>query len=864
VPERPLLNLPDPESITPRPGPRGGPKIVGPGRGRQGERMAPRFGRLMNIIRDPDRLLGLRNDPSSIAPERAIVFEVVSGMLKDFYAQAQALGLEYLGDFEEDFAPDEDFYEEGKPEKPVTGCVYLAMPDVRALQELLNLWQRYLDGARMPPGRGAWRELFDNLLDVRPWGPQDRVLAETIVYWRESLEAHRDEPVRFEVELWFHENAGRRTHARQRLETQLREIGGTIIHHVTIRDIRYDAALVDVPPAGVEAILDNPTITLARVDDVMFLRPQSVAAFKAREELEGEDGEPVPTEPGLADRAPIVAMLDGLPIQNHVKLAGRLIVDDPDEIEARYPVAERRHGTEMASLIIHGDLNDGPELLPRPLFVLPVMRPNQRGDERTPADRLLVDMIYGAVRRIKVGDGNAPASAPEVKVINLSLADQNRPFARVMSPLGRLLDYLSYRYGVLFLVSGGNIGDHLRVPDYATSAQFEGADPEEREQAVLLALDANKSHRTIYSPGEAVNILTIGAAHKGSGFNGGFPPNLIDPFTDERLPNIVSALGLGHRKVVKPDLLLDGGRAPVRVVGTGEQVTIAPVNGSARLFGLKAATPNRVGGDRYEDYTWGTSVATALATRAAHRIHDVLLDANGGSNHADIAPEYMPLVLKVLLVHSASWSERAEAMDATFQPQGRGSHFARRDNIVRLLGYGVPDIERVLDCAENRATLLGYGLLEPERGALYRIPLPLELDGQRALRFLTVTLAWFSPVNSRHQGYRMAALDVTPGNTEDKYWITSKRLPNQPTDKAVTRGTLFHERRQGEEATVFVDDGHILLRVSCRSAAGELEEAIPYALAVSFEVAVDANIAVYDSIRERLAAKHRAEVAPRA
>ena len=292
-------------------------------------------------------------------------------------------------------------------------------------------------------------------------------------------------------------------------------------------------------------------------------------------------------------------------------------------------------------------------------------------------------------------------------------------------------------------------------------------------------------------------------------------------------------------------------------------MTITPVDGSARLFGLRVATPNSIGGDRYEDYTWGTSVATALATRAAHRIHDALADADGGSNHAGIAPEYMPLVLKALLVHGATWSARAEMMDAVFQPQGQGQHVARRDNIARLLGYGVPDVDRVIDCTANRATLLGYGTLEPEHGALYRIPLPLELDGERALRFLTVTLAWFSPINSRHQGYRMAALDVSPGNVDGGYWITSKRVSSQPTDKTVARGTVFHERRQGEEAQVYVDDGHLLLRVSCRAAAGDLDDAVPYALAVSFEVAVDAGIAVYDDIRTRLAAQVRAEIAPR-
>src|SRR5690606_3578305 len=125
-----------------------------------------------------------------------------------------------------------------------------------------------------------------------------------------SLSEHPDEPVRFEVELWFHEDADRRAQALQRLGTQLNDIGGVIVHHATIPDIRYDAALVDVPPDQVRAILENPIITLARIDDVMFLRPQSVATYGAREELEGEDGEPLEPASALDDRAPIAAMLD--------------------------------------------------------------------------------------------------------------------------------------------------------------------------------------------------------------------------------------------------------------------------------------------------------------------------------------------------------------------------------------------------------------------------------------------------------------------------------------------------------------------------------------------------------------------------
>jgi hypothetical protein len=491
------------------------------------------------------------------------------------------------------------------------------------------------------------------------------------------------------------------------------------------------------------------------------------------------------------------------------------------------------------------------------------MRPAGQQAERTPDDRLLVDVIYRAVRRMKEGEGDQPASAPDVAIINFSLGDPNRPFARMMSPLGRLLDYLSHRYGILFLVSAGNIRDSLTVPPFNTLAEFEAAAPDEREQAILLALNANKSQRTLLSPAEAVNPLTIGAAHAGSGFNGAFPGNLIDPFTDGELPNIASAMGLGFRKVVKPELLLEGGRAPVLVVATGgaDGIAIRPTNGSARLFGVKAAapSPDGIGGTRYEDFTWGTSVATALATRAAHRIHDNLMDAAGGSNHADIPPEFIAVVLKALLVHGAIWGPKGELLDGIFLPQGQGSHFPRRDDIARLLGYGVPRVDRVLDCAENRATLLGHGTIAPGSAVLYRIPLPDGLDGRRAFRALTTTLAWLSPINPRHQGYRMAALDLSSANDE-RYWITPTRYQYQPTDRATMRGTVVHERRSAEEAVAFLDDGHLLLRVTCRATAGELAENVRYALAVSFEVGIDTGIQVYEQIRQRLAARVRAAV----
>lgn len=858
MPDRPLLNLPAPTAIDLPQKHGGGAAISRPSRDRQRERIDPRFERLSAVAETPAQLMALRDDPASIAPERAIVFEV-EGSLKDFYDQARSIGLEYLGDFEEEFDPSDDFFVEEKPDQKVSGRIYLAMPDVQALRELLSLWERYKQNRRMPKGRSEWRVLFSQLIDVRPWGPQDRVSSDAIAAWEDDLARDPDTLVRLEIELWYHENAEKRTQAFQALERDIADAGGQVVHHAVIPEIHYDAALIDLPGASIRALIDNPAVSLARADEVMFLRPQSVARYPSATEFTGGDSAAVAADADQAE--PIAALLDGFPIQNHVRLAGRLDVDDPEGLDAIYPVARREHGTEMASLIIHGDLNAGEPPLPRRLYVRPVMRPHVNGDERTPPDRLLVDVIHQAVRRIKEGDGAQPAVAPGVVVINLSLGDETRPYARTMSPLSRLLDYLSNRYRVLFLVSAGNILDRLPVAAFDTSIEFEAATPVERERAILEALNSNKSRRTLLSPAESLNALTIGAAHSGSAFNGNLPNGRTDPFTDEELPNIVSAMGLGFKKIVKPELLFSGGRAPVSVVASGGGIVIAPVTAGVHMFGLKAARPSpQIGSTRYEDFTFGTSVATALATRGAHQIHDVLIDGNGGSNHTDIDAAHMPLVLKALLVHGAQWGAKGQMLDDTFQPQGTGSHFSRRDDIARLLGYGVPNIDRVLDCTENRATLLGVGSIAPESSLLYRVPLPDGLDGVRALRAITITLGWFSPVNPRHQGYRMAALDVASGS-DQKFWIAPLRSL-QPTDKATARGTVFHERRTGEAASVFVDDGHLLLRLTCRAAAGNLADNVPYALAISMEVGVETGIPVYEQVRVRLAQAVPAAITP--
>ena len=154
-----------------------------------------------------------------------------------------------------------------------------------------------------------------------------------------------------------------------------------------------------------------------------------------------------------------------------------------------------------------------------------------------------------------------------------------------------------------------------------------------------------------------------------------------------------------------------------------------------------------------------------------------------------------------------------------------------------------------MTCAANRATLVGHGTVTPDGSAtLYRVLLPASLERVTEPRSITLTLAWFSPVNVRHRAYRRAKLELQPLDLATSAGVS--RVPEQPSDKSVPRGSLLHVRYHGDNAAAFVDDGHMQCRVFCREQGGALDQPIRYGLAVTIEAGE--GVPVYQEIRQRL------------
>jgi hypothetical protein len=132
------------------------------------------------------------------------------------------------------------------------------------------------------------------------------------------------------------------------------------------------------------------------------------------------------------------------------------------------------------------------------------------------------------------------------------------------------------------------------------------------------------------------------------------------------------------------------------------------------------------------------------------------------------------------------------------------------------------------------------------------LPLPDALSGQRVRRKLTVTLAWHTPVNFRHQKYRQSQLWFTVD--DGAVGTNNDGLSYQPAQ----RGTVEHRVFVGTRA-IALDDDTLSIQVNCREDAGGLSDEVPYALATTLEAAQPLAVSVHEQVAQQLRARVRIE-----
>lgn len=281
----------------------------------------------------------------------------------------------------------------------------------------------------------------------------------------------------------------------------------------------------------------------------------------------------------------------------------------------------------------------------------------------------------------------------------------------------------------------------------------------------------------IHDPAQAWNALTVGAYTQKwqittADYEGHQPiaePGELSPYST------TSHLWDDGLWPIKPEIVMEGGNRALSPSGTSSDPE------DLRLISTCA---NFVGSNGSHFWPFeATSAAAAQAAWLAARIQSAY-------------PELWPETVRGLMVHSARWTD---AMKGQFFHGDRPRDRWRK--LLRVCGYGVPDLRRAISCVSNSLTLVAEGELQPfeHRGGrartkdmdVYELPWPTEellLLGETNLQ-MRVTISYFIEPGPGEIGwkdrYRYASHGLrfelnSPGETRE---IFARRINAEARDE---------------------------------------------------------------------------------
>lgn len=416
------------------------------------------------------------------------------------------------------------------------------------------------------------------------------------------------------------------------------------------------------------------------------------------------------------------------------------------------PTDHKGHGTQMAGIAVFGDLQGALEsrdsvMINHRLFSGKILPPPNFPEN----DNKLFGFITAqTISKSEIKNTDRLQHYCMAVTTNYE-TDKGRP-----SSWSAEVDKLAFGYEEikrLILISAGNATNI--VP----------------QQALMDYPEINKE-LSIQNPGQAWNALTIGA----------YTEKVRITDTDYRdynplaqhgelSPHSTTSLSWDKKRWPnKPDIVLEGGN-----------ITKSPNNEVISCVDLGLLTTSHKPLEEQFELFYATSAATAKAAWMAAQIQSIVTNA-------------WPETIRALMVHSAEWTPQLIAQFG-IDLKKKGDI----GNLLRIAGYGVPDLKKASECAENHLTLIAQEYIQPfkkEEGRVktnimhfYELPWPEKILRQIGDQSVTlkITLSYFiepSPGELQTQNrytYASHALrfDINTSQEKDNIEEFKKRINKQ-------------------------------------------------------------------------------------
>ena len=677
----------------------------------------------------------------------------------------------------------------------------IVFADEENLDEFRKRLSQYAEGPGAPKPRedgegeteptAPYEGFFDAIGSFRFTAPADRI--------SDRLEKMIDEDgsnaLSFDVEFWFASDQARREEWMEEAAERLEEVGGQLVDEYVNRAAGLALARFRGDASVVKAI--------AALDQVASLDvvPQPMLArgeYGDLQDIEAyEDIEEPPSD------APVVGVIDSGLISGHPLLEAAVV-----EAIALHPEFggqgedENGHGTLVAGIALYGNVlaaarsgKFAPEFWLASVRVLDA-------DAKVPESVSWVKAIAEAVEYL--------AEAWEVRVINLSIGDSANPFGGgKSSPLAAELDSLARKYGLVIVVSAGNLPeseiDHEMWPDYL-----------------------QEGGSTILDPGQASTPLTIGAISASDGLTDrSMGTSTLDAVAvaEGSGPAPFTTQGPGVRKAIKPELVADGGNRRYD-------------HGSKSLHRDPAIEVISTSGrypERLIEGAFGTSFSAPAVANVAGRL-------------SALYPSLSANAIRALILQAAA---HTDGMKEIFE--GRYPDDAEK-RLHALCGFGEVAWEQCAFSDDNRVVMIAEDVIRPENFHVYRIPMTKSFTGVKGPHQISVGLAFSPRVRHRRFDYlafemdfqlvraidldklyelSAAEFDAPDGVNLSKYEPKKMRPTRTARNKGANQMARYVSATRPQEK--FHDDWYLIVK-SLNKWMPKDSAPEPYALAVSVEV----------------------------
>tara|TARA_R110000744_G_scaffold380514_1_gene501626 strand:- start:31980 stop:34580 length:2601 start_codon:yes stop_codon:yes gene_type:complete len=381
------------------------------------------------------------------------------------------------------------------------------------------------------------------------------------------------------------------------------------------------------------------------------------------------------------------------------------------------------HGTRVAGAILYGSLipTTGTVQLTTWIQNAKVLDSDGKLPDTTPPHSLMRTVV----ERFHQGEN-------KTRVFNQSINATSPSRTKHMSAWAAEIDILSYENDILVVQSSGNIPSSAMYNQAGVTDKLRNGEsyPEYLRQPSCR----------IANPSQSFQALTVGSvAHdvfSGIGWKS-FATKTGDPSAFTRT-------GLGIWGSIKPEVVEYGG--DFLYSASQPSTASTPTIGRDCYPELLRSTIN--GGPAYDKDGVGTSFSAPKVSRIAAHLQNLL-------------PDHSCLLYRALIVQSAKWPEWSIGLEQE-----------ERTDLLKYIGYGIPDIDRATTNTDFRVTFISSEDTEIAAGEchLYQVRIP---DSLRAAASdhnvgIEVTLSYAAvPRRTRqsNRGYLSVWLD----------WMSSRR-----------------------------------------------------------------------------------------